>query len=58
MFYHLSGMVRKLNNLPLKTIAVSGECMTTAVAERLRIIFPNTDIYHVYGLTEASPRVS
>ena len=32
--------------------------MTPAVAELMRQAMPDTRIYHVYGLTEASPRVS
>ncbi len=32
--------------------------MTEHVAKRLRRILPMTRIYHVYGLTEASPRIS
>ena len=44
--------------LALKNIAVSGECMTQTVAQLTRKAFPNADIYNVYGLTEASPRVS
>ena len=44
--------------LVLKNIAVSGECMTQTVAQVMRKAFPNTDIYNVYGLTEASPRVA
>lgn len=59
LLYHLSGMNLKANELPiLKNIAVSGECMTQTVAQVMRKAFPNTDIYNVYGLTEASPRVA
>ena len=32
--------------------------MTERAARKIREAFPNADIYHVYGLTEASPRVS
>ena len=42
----------------LKVISISGECMSTEVGEQILKAFPNTDIYHVYGLTEACPRVS
>ena len=59
LLYHLSGMNLKLREpLVLKRIAVSGECMTQTVAQTMRRAFPDTDIYNVYGLTEASPRVS
>lgn len=40
------------------TIVVSGECLTYSFAEKLKKQLPYSDIYHVYGLTEASPRVS
>lgn len=42
----------------LKVIAVSGECMTEAAAKYMEKAFSKCDVYHVYGLTEASPRVS
>ena len=44
--------------LSLKKVAVSGECLTPEVASNIRNLFPTADIYHVYGLTEASPRVA
>ena len=44
--------------LPVQTAAVSGECMTQTAAHKLRALLPNTQVYHVYGLTEASPRVA
>lgn len=46
------------NRQQLKKIAISGECMSEAVGKRIRLAFPETDIYHVYGLTEACPRVA
>lgn len=59
LFYHLSGLnVRSGSPLALRHIAVSGECMTKSVAEVMRKAFLSADIYNVYGLTEASPRVS
>ena len=42
----------------LKKIVISGECMSKSVGDRIRKAFPTAEIYHVYGLTEASPRVS
>ncbi len=39
-------------------ICVSGECMGKETGERIAKAFPNAEIYHVYGLTEACPRVS
>ena len=44
--------------LHLKTIMVSGESLPSQTAELMRRTFPKTNIYHVYGLTEASPRVA
>ena len=42
----------------LKKIAVSGECMTETAAKQIQKGFGKCSIYHVYGLTEASPRVA
>ncbi len=59
LLYHLSAMnLRFKKPLALKSIAVSGECITSTAAQMMRRAFPSTDIYNVYGLTEASPRVS
>ncbi|MBR7033123.1 MAG: acyl--CoA ligase [Clostridia bacterium] len=59
LFYHLSLLNNKSSEKrQLKTIAVSGECMTADVAVKMRNAFPDANIYNVYGLTEASPRVS
>lgn len=59
LLYHLSILnLKSKERLKLKSIAVSGECMTKTVAETIRKAFPYADIYNVYGLTEASPRVS
>jgi len=59
LIYHISRIVLRFSNpLPIRVIAVSGECMTGIVAELTRKAFPSAAIYSVYGLTEASPRVS
>lgn len=42
----------------LQKIVVSGEILSAAHAERFAAAFPEADIYSVYGLTEASPRVA
>lgn len=42
----------------LKNIVVSGECLPATVADKLKVIFGGARIYHVYGLSEASPRVA
>lgn len=57
MLYHISRLARR-QNLPLNVVVCSGECMTKTVAEKMRSVMPDTKIINVYGLTEASPRVS
>ncbi len=42
----------------LKYICVSGECMSIKTGLIINEAFPNAKIYHVYGLTEAGPRVA
>ena len=42
----------------LKKICISGECMNVSVGKKIRSAFSNCSIFHLYGLTEASPRVS
>ncbi len=42
----------------LKHICISGECMGAKTGNKIAKAFPNADIYHLYGLTEACPRVS
>lgn len=54
MFVKQSGEVMS----HIKYIAVSGECLTDNVAKNIRKCFCEANIYSVYGLTEASPRVS
>ncbi len=59
LFYHLSVLNLKSKDMvSLRVIAVSGECMTHKAAKTIRSTFRETKIYNVYGLTEASPRVS
>lgn len=58
-FSHLCRFIRRQNQtLSISVIACSGECMTETVANKMRDCFSNALIYNVYGLTEASPRVS
>ncbi|MBR7101481.1 MAG: long-chain fatty acid--CoA ligase [Clostridia bacterium] len=54
----VSVFVKEDDELPLKTIAISGECMTEAAAKKIQKAFNKAKIYSVYVLTEASPRVS
>lgn len=42
----------------LSHICISGECMSTETGTDIRQAFPTCNIYHIYGLTEACPRVS
>ncbi len=49
----------KYSGCILKSISVSGECMDKETAQNIANGFMCAhNIYHVYGLTEASPRVS
>lgn len=49
---------RKNDEEFLKHICISGECMSFETGLHIAEAFPNADIYHIYGLTEACPRVS
>lgn len=42
----------------LQHICISGECMSMETGLHISEVFPHADIYHIYGLTEACPRVS
>ncbi len=42
----------------LRHICISGECMGAETGKNIRKSFPACRIYHIYGLTEACPRVS
>jgi len=42
----------------LRHICISGECMGRETGKRIAKAFPYAAIYHIYGLTEACPRVS
>ena len=60
----LVGMMARLkrkmpqDNWQLKHLCISGECMDRKAGDRIQEAFPDCNIYHVYGLTEAGPRVS
>ncbi len=59
LFQHLSIFSRRLKKAyALKVLAISGECLTGEIARQIREVFKEAYIYNVYGLTEASPRVS
>ncbi len=50
--------VRTDSKIPLRKVAVSGECLTRSVAQRMIEALPDAELFNVYGLTEASPRVT
>lgn len=57
----LSIMARFNRNAAAKTlkhICISGECMSAEVGLKIHRCFSQCSIYHIYGLTEACPRVS
>lgn len=58
LIYQLSRIVAKKSiSLPLINLVLSGESLHDNVYRELRKAFPNVNVYSVYGLTEASPRV-
>ncbi len=46
------------NIASLKVLGISGECMGKEIGERIFKAFSKCKIYHLYGLTEACPRVA
>lgn len=55
----LSRYNHKYSGCILRTLCISGECMSKETAEKIMAGFMSVcNIYHVYGLTEASPRIS
>lgn len=54
----ISKLKRTENADYVKHICVSGECMDFETGQRIARAFPEAEIYHVYGQTEASPRIS
>ena len=57
-FMGIMARFSRKRSFDLRTIAISGEILYPEKAELIRRAFPDADIYHVYGLTEAGPRVS
>lgn len=49
---------RHANANSLKHICISGECMSLETAQKIQNSFSHCKIYHIYGLTEACPRIS
>ena len=59
LFLQLSQLIkRSRDQLKLRVMVISGECLNRNVAKQIREVFPTSIIYNIYGLTEASPRVS
>lgn len=54
----MSMFIKEGQCLPIKKMAISGECLTENTASKIQKAFPNTKKFNVYGLTEASPRVT
>lgn len=50
--------LKKYNWLPLQKIYVSGSVLTDKIYNFVHEIFKNIAIYNVYGLSEASPRIT
>lgn len=50
--------LKKNDDLAVRIVLVSGECINEGVARNIRKGFPEADIYCGYGLSEASPRVA
>ena len=59
LFLMLGKYIRNSDDISsLKSIVLSGECMSKTTAMKIHAIYGQANIYHVYGLTEASPRVA
>lgn len=54
----LAKFAKKVNGIKIKTLSVSGECMTQGMAQSIANGFPCAKIICGYGLSEASPRVA
>ena len=54
----LARCIRKPDDLSIRLLSASGECMTEGMAKHIRKGFPGADVYCGYGLSEASPRVA
>ena len=54
----IARFLRSGDKIHLRHIVVSGECMNEEIGREISSSFLGADIYHVYGLTEASPRIA
>lgn len=59
LFNYLGMLIRRSKKeIWLKKAAISGEKMVPAIVDRLKTFFSDVDFFHVYGMTEASPRIT
>lgn len=58
MLFHMACLYTDQKPIPLEKLIVSGEPLQPKAAQKIRRAFTETQIYSVYGLTEAGPRVS
>lgn len=58
MLFHMACLHTSDEPFPLQKLVVSAEPMNPQTARKIKKVFANTEIYSVYGLTEAGPRVS
>ena len=54
----MSRFKRETDHDFLRHICISGECMSMETGLLIAKAFPTAAVYHIYGLTEACPRVS
>lgn len=54
----LCRFARSAEDIPIRLLSVSGECISEGVARDIRKAFPSARVICGYGLSEASPRVA
>ena len=57
LLFMMSKLIRNSDECKLRHIVISGECMSRHTGICISHVFQGSEIYHVYGLTEAGPRV-
>jgi len=55
---HLASLARRKSNVQPRLLILSGEPLRQHVWKKIREAFEDAEIWNVYGLTEASPRIS
>jgi len=58
MMTMFSKFAKNADQVHIKMLSISGECMTEGMAKIIRKAFPKALIYCGYGLSEAAPRVA